>query len=229
MVSRPAHYEYDRNGNRVSYKGRGIAHSARYDDQDRLLQYGGATYSHTASGFLSEKTINGQKTRYGYDGMGNLRAVSLPDNTQIKYLIDNANRRIGTKVNGVLVQGFLYDEDHITPVAELDGSGKVVSRFIYASRDNVPDYMVKGGVTYRVISDQLGSPRLVVNTATVQIIQRIGYDEFGNVILDTNPGFQPFGFAGGLYDRNTGLVRFGARDYDPEVGRWMANEPSLAI
>lgn len=38
-------------------------------------------------------------------------------------------------------------------------------------------------------------------------------------------GFQPFGFAGGLYDRDTGLVRFGARDYDPETGRWTAKDP----
>jgi RHS repeat-associated protein len=51
------------------------------------------------------------------------------------------------------------------------------------------------------------------------------YDEFGNVTLDTNPGFQPFGFAGGLYDHDTGLVRFGARDYDPETGRWTTKDP----
>jgi RHS repeat-associated protein len=51
------------------------------------------------------------------------------------------------------------------------------------------------------------------------------YDEWGRVLLDTNPGFQPFGFAGGLYDRDTGLVRFGARDYDPETGRWTAKDP----
>lgn len=51
------------------------------------------------------------------------------------------------------------------------------------------------------------------------------YDEFGTVILDTNPGFQPFGFAGGIYDRDTGLVRHGARDYDPETGRWTAKDP----
>jgi RHS repeat-associated protein len=43
--------------------------------------------------------------------------------------------------------------------------------------------------------------------------------------LDTNPGFQPFGFAGGLYDPHTNLVRFGARDYDPEVGRWTSKDP----
>jgi len=45
------------------------------------------------------------------------------------------------------------------------------------------------------------------------------------VTLDTNPGFQPFGFAGGIYDRDTGLVHFGARDYDPETGRWTSRDP----
>jgi RHS repeat-associated protein len=39
-------------------------------------------------------------------------------------------------------------------------------------------------------------------------------------------GFQPFGFAGGLYDPDTGLVRFGLRDYDPEIGRWTAKDPA---
>lgn len=52
-------------------------------------------------------------------------------------------------------------------------------------------------------------------------------DEWGNVLQDTNPGFQPFGFAGGLYDPDTGLMRFGYRDYDPMTGRWLAKDPIL--
>lgn len=37
----------------------------------------------------------------------------------------------------------------------------------------------------------------------------------------------PFGLAGGLYDADTGLVRFGARDYDARFGRWTHKDPIL--
>ncbi len=118
----------------------------------------------------------------------------------IDYVIDGRNRRIGKKVDGILVQGFLY-QDQLNPVAELDGTGNITARFVYGSKSNVPDYMIKNNVTYRIVSDHLGSPRLIVNTTDGAIIQQIDYDEFGNIIKDTNPGFQPFGFAGGLDDQ----------------------------
>jgi len=101
----------------------------------------------------------------------------------------------------------------------------MVSRFVYATRGHVPDYMVKGGVTYRVISDHLGSVRLVVNATDGSVAQRIDYDEFGNITQDTNPGFQPFAFAGGIYDQHTKLTRFGARDYDAFTERWTSKDP----
>jgi RHS repeat-associated protein len=45
------------------------------------------------------------------------------------------------------------------------------------------------------------------------------------VVFDSNPGFQPFGYAGGIYDDATGLVRLGARDYGGETGRWLSKDP----
>ncbi|MEW4368202.1 RHS repeat domain-containing protein, partial [Aliikangiella maris] len=135
-----------------------------------------------------------------------------------------SDRRIGKKVNGTLVQGFLY-ADQLNPIAELDSNNNVISRFVYGSKINVPDYFIKGTKTYRIISNYLGSPLLVVDIANGDVVQQMDYDEFGNVILDTNPGFQPFGFAGGIYDRDTGLTRFGARDYEPQAGRWTSKDP----
>jgi len=82
-------------------------------------------------------------------------------------------------------------------VAELSSTGAVVSRFIYAEKSNVPSYMIKGGVNYRIVSDHLGSVRAVVNSSNGTVIQRLEYDAWGKVVSDTNPGFQPFGYAGG--------------------------------
>ena len=219
-----ATYAYDANGNRLTVTRQGGSVSATYDDQDRLLTYGSTTFTYTAHGELASRTTGGDTTEYDYDSLGNLISVDLPDGTQIDYIIDGNDRRVGRKVDGLLTQGWLY-QDNLKPIAELDGSGNVVSRFVYASRDNVPDYMITHGTTYRLLTDQLGSVRLVVDTATGAVVQRMDYDAFGRVLTDTHPGFQPFGFAGGIYEVGTGLVRFGARDYDPSIGRWTGKDP----
>ena len=156
--------------------------------------------------------------------MGNLVSVSLPNGTQIQYLIDGQNRRVGKIVNGKIVKRWLY-QNQLNIVAELDSVGNVSSRFVYGTKGHVPDYMVKDGVTYRFITDHLGSVRFVVDVASGTVVQYISYDEFGNILTDTNPDFQPFGYAGGLYDSETGLVRFGARDYDCFTGRWTGKDP----
>ena len=220
------HLEYDSNDNRVAVTGPAGTVEARYDDRDQILRLGATTYTYTADGQLATRSRNGQTTRYAYDELGNMKAAELPTGQRIEYLIDGQNRRSGKRVNGNLVQAFLYG-DHLGPVAELDANSNVVTRFVYATDSGVPDYLVRAGVTYRIIRDHLGSPRLVVDTATGDVQQRLDYNEAGQVVTDTQPGFQPFGYAGGIYDRDTELIHFGAREYDPQVGRWTSRNPLL--
>ncbi|HDH11672.1 MAG TPA: hypothetical protein ENG83_05670 [Nitrospirae bacterium] len=218
-------YAYNDNGNRLSLTTSSGTVNGTYDDHDRLITYGpAASYTYTANGELEMKTLGSDITTYNYDELGNLISATLPDGTVIDYIIDGRNRRVAKLVNSVFTEGFLY-QGQLNPVAKIDDTGNMIERYVYADKGNVPAYIIQGVNTYRIISDHLGSPRLVVDINTGDIVQRMDYDEFGNIILDTNPGFQPFGFAGGLYDRDTGLVRFGVRDYDPETGRWTAKDP----
>ncbi|HEY3486666.1 MAG TPA: hypothetical protein VGL10_01240, partial [Gammaproteobacteria bacterium] len=109
-------YTYDANGNRLSKSiipaQAGIQDEAGvYDDQDRLLSYGDCSYQYTANGELTQKICGSETTTFVYDLIGNLNSAVISNGatqTQtVSYIIDGQNRRIGKRVNGVKVQGFL--------------------------------------------------------------------------------------------------------------------------
>jgi RHS repeat-associated protein len=213
------HWTYDPNGNRLTAtSASGTTVQGVYDAQDRLISYGSTTYTFGPDGDLQQRVGADGTTVYSYDVEGALVSVGLPSGDQVSYVLDAVGRRVGKRVNGALVRGWLYSD--IRPIAELNATGAVVSRFVYATRGQVPDLMWTSGGLYRLVADERGSVRLVVNTATGAVAQRLDYDAWGNVITDTNPGFQPFGYAGGLWDASVGLTRFGVRDYDAQTGRW---------
>jgi len=186
-----------------------------------------------------EEDVFAGETLYLYDALGNLLQVDLPGGERVEYRVDGMNRRVVRELSHEVQDGerqvdsrlaYVY-ADNLNPVGLYEGNPdgepawRLSQQYVYATRDNVPDLMLKDGRVFRILSDHLGSVRLVVGVDRGEVMQRLRYDAFGRVLEDTNPGFQPFGFAGGLYDPATGLVRFGARDYDPEVGRWTTKDP----
>ncbi len=66
---------------------------------------------------------------------------------------------------------------------------------------------------------------MLIDIETNAIVQAIEYDAWGNVLSDSNPGFQPFYYAGGVYDQQTKLTKFGYRDYQAETGRFVQSDP----
>lgn len=223
-------YEYDERDNATQVTtGGGPPVTLTYDLEDRLLEVDAdaVVLTYTAGGELTGTTADGETTTFAFDALGGLHEVVLPGDpaTVISYANDGRGRRVARYVDGVFDRGWVY-KDAVNPVAELDEAGDITARFIYASRGNIPDLMLKDGMTFRIIADRRGSPVLVVDASTGAIMQRITYDPWGAIVSDDNPGFQPFGFAGGLADPDTGLVRLGARDYSPAWGRFVTRDPS---
>jgi RHS repeat-associated protein len=65
-----------------------------------------------------------------------------------------------------------------------------------------------------------------VTDINAKTVKSIIYSTYGDIIEDTNPNLNiPFGFAGGLYDKDTKLIKFGYRDYDPNTGKWITKDP----
>ncbi|MBT8489634.1 MAG: hypothetical protein KJN62_01160, partial [Deltaproteobacteria bacterium] len=221
-------YRYDPNGTRTyemndlrSITGRNFA----YSDEDHLLTAGTAAYQYTVDGFLTTKTDGTDETRYDYSSRGELLSVTLPDDTTIDYIHDPLGRRIAKKVNGTITEKYLW-QGLTRLLAVYDGSDNLMMRFEYAD-SRMPYAMTRGGSTYYLTYDQVGSLRIVADSSG-NVVKQIDYDSFGNIITDSNPAFEiPFGFAGGLFDKDTGLIRFGIRDYDPDIGRWTAKDPIL--
>lgn len=220
-------YEYDSNGNRTNSYIHGANITATYDSQDRLLSYGNNVYKYNANGDLIVLQRGVEKElALTWDLLGRLHSYTTSKGDLVQYTLDSSGRRVIQRENSKVRYRNLF-ESTLKMAAQYDESQVSVKEFVYGNSLNSPEYMKYKGRNFRFIKDHLGSIKMVVDAETGIVLQRLEYDVWGRILKDSNKGFQPFGFAGGVFDDKTKFVRFGARDYDPEVGRWTSKDPIL--
>lgn len=217
-------YAYDVNGNRTSRTIAGSIVTTTYNEQDQIQSHDGRYYSYDADGFLRQRGTDDLT----YSIAGELLEVALDggQGETIEYTYDGFGRRIARTDGGETTE-YLYgnprNRAEITATRAPDGT---VTTYHYDTTGRLLA-LDRGGEWYYVATDQLGSPRVVVDS-TGTVVREIEYDAYGAVRSDSDPSFDlAIGFAGGLADSDTGLVRFWNRDYDPETGQWTARDPIL--
>ncbi|WP_321778399.1 RHS repeat-associated core domain-containing protein, partial [Sulfurimonas sp.] len=143
--------------------------------------------------------------------------------TKIIYYQNALNQRVAKEVNNEIVEKYLW-ANLTTLLAIYNKDNNLTQRFNYTN-NRMPTSMTMNNQTYYLHYDQVGTLKLITDK-NHNIIKEITYDTFGNILQDTNKEFKIlFGFAGGLHDRDTNLVHFGYREYDPQTGKWTAKDP----
>ena len=221
-------YAYDERGRRSRDWNPQRGNAGRdlvYGPDDRLLRAGEASFAHDAMGRLQRRHEPGrQDMACNYSPLGFLSDARTPDLRFIGFERDGDERRIAKLVNNKKVEGYGWDRQERL-AWHYDVRAEAASWFRNAEDGRLPLALDRGTETFFLGWDQVGSLRAVVD-AQGQVVKEIAYDAFGNILKETNPEWRiPFGFAGGLHDRDLGMVSFRFRDYVPDVGRFSAKDP----
>ena len=215
---------WDANGNatRISRHGRTLDLSV--DAQDRLVSVAGQTVAYDPAGNLTS-IGDGQVRQLGWNGFGQLTSTTNGRGATTDFHLDPLGRPV--QIAGAQRTRLVWDGDRVA--ATLDDADNIDIRFLDTrEHGSAPQAMVRDGHEYLLVRDHVGSVRVVVEAMSGKVVQSLTFDPLGRTLSDTNPGFQPFGFAGGLTDPTSGLIRFGHRVYDPFVGRYLSPDPDMA-
>jgi RHS repeat-associated protein len=194
-----------------------------YDIDDRTQIFDDTNYVYDSDGQLILKQNSKESTSYSYDTFGNLKEVILSNNDKITYLYNANNQRTVKLINNEIVEKYLW-LNLTTLLAIYDKDNNLISRFYYAD-DRVPYKVKHNNQIYYLSYNHQGSLKAITDT-TGQTIKSVIHSVYGNIINDTDPNLNiPIGFAGGLYDKDTKLTKFGYRDYDSNTGKWITKDP----
>lgn len=216
-------YSYDPNGNRTN-------NSFVITANNQVASDGTFNYSYDREGNLTTKTAiaTGATTTYSYDHRNRLMSVIDRDangaTTQtVEFTYDMFNRRQSKTVNG---QTTTFINDGAQLWAELDQAGQIIAR--YLSGTEVDEWIARyhsNGETNWYLSDRLGTIRQIANQLG-NLINELDYSSFGQILNQTNPiDGSRLTFTGREYDAETGLYYYRARYYDPDLGRFISQDP----
>jgi len=140
---------------------------------------------------------------YGYDGMG--QRVKMTDSQGTQY--------------------FLYDG--LMPVLELDSGKNTTASYVYGANGVIYRRLhLPGGDEYEYHHiNALGSVAIITDDDE-SVAARYEYDAFGAVRHQWGDSDNTRKFTGKEYDADVKLYYYGARYYDPYIGRFISRDPA---
>jgi RHS repeat-associated protein len=248
-------YEYDQAGNvkvkrDLNYSN--FTEEYSYDDLNRLIGSGSPAYGYSLYRYDEINNIREKDLRtyqysgsqphavtddgryiYTYDANGNMigrsdgRVIEWDYENRIKSISDSgtfaydpSGRRIKKSENGVTTYYFFatYEEEY------QNGSKTKSVKFYFAGDQRVAEYSDVEGLRY-YHQDHLGSS-VALTDITGTLVFRANYAPYGSDAFTQGSTLIKYKFTGQEKD-GSGLYYYGARYYDPELGRFISPDVNL--
>lgn len=229
-LTKHTHYEYDslsqlRQEGQIVYDfdSLGNPSQGKMGPCNELLEYQGRELSYDPHGRLLQK-VDGDKTlQYEYDALGRLIQITDQNNQITRLYYDPLSRLVGKKTEKGF-EKFLYNQQ--TEIGSLDAKGTIKELKILGLG-------LEGDVAAAVGLELQGEIFIPIHDLTGNIIAAAScngkvegvneMDAFGRTVTSIGPTLSPWGFSS---KRSIcGLVNFGLRFYDPQIGRWITPDP----
>lgn len=221
----------------IDAAGNWISHSAvsgtwEYDDANRLLRRGTVSYTYDASGNMIRKVDTSRNepqrtTHYAYDVLNRLVEIRDGAGSVIaRYTYDPFDNRLSKTVGGVTTL-YLHGEEGL--LAEVDASGTVLRSYGWDQQNpyaTAPLFQRVDGAYYYYHNDHQGTPWRVTNRAGAVVWSASRYGAYGQATVAAGSQIeQPWRFPGQYLDAESGLHYNLRRYYDPEIGRYISEDP----
>jgi RHS repeat-associated protein len=212
-------YRYDALGNRLSSLG---VPSYQYNSSNQLTANSIGNYTYDANGNTLSKSDSSGATQYSWDFENRLTQAVVPGVGTTTFRYDPWGRRV-QKSGPLGTTNYLYDAFRV--IQEADGSGNVAAGYTQGPAIDEPFAESRTGTVSYYHADGLGSITSLTNSSGA-IAATYTYDGFGKLAASTGSRPNPFQFTARESDSETGLDYYRARYFDPNVGRFVSEDPS---
>src|SRR5437588_1429556 len=176
------------------------------------------SYLYDNNGKMISKTEGTGKTQFAWDFENRLTQVVTPSSGSVTYKYDALGHRIQSAPSSGASTNFTYDSDD---VAQDKTSTNVITEYLNGPGIDNKIRQKTGSTLYYFAQDQIGSTTALTDSKGA-LVERQSYDAYGNSAGSTRTRY---GYTGRERDSLTGLQYNRARFYDPQLGRFISEDP----
>jgi len=192
------------------------------------------TYLYGENGAGPHAVTSAGPYRFFYDENGNMRTKEDTESGEIttfEWDIENRLLSVNNSVSGDIAE-FIYDYrgkrvkkinpvsgNTIYPNAYYEIHNGITTKHVFVG-DRRTVSLQSDGSAYWYHTDHLGSTSIVTDESG-EVVQEVGYFPYGEARKEKSE-VTNYLFTGQEIDRETGLYYYGARYYDPEIGRFIS-------